>query len=220
MKHTFKNITAPMKISASKISLPTNGATIYSATLVSVNNRNGEYYRVLGAIHPVDRTAPDINFQVNLPTKWNHKIVHYGGGGFDGILITAEDPIVGQIVTDPTPLARGYATFGSDGGHVATKSWDSEFALNDEALHNFAADQLKKTKDAVMVIVQSFYNSGPSQVYFAGGSNGGREALMAVQRFPKDYDGVICLFPVLNLAPKALADNRNANTIQEWVRLD
>jgi pimeloyl-ACP methyl ester carboxylesterase len=210
------NITIPMKIPASKIGLPTTGATIKSVTLVSAlekNNRNGEYYKVLGAIHPVDKTAPDINFQVNLPTKWNHKIVHYGGGGFNGRLVTAEGPYNGQIVTDPTPLAQGYATFGSDGGHVGT-NWDSKFALNDEALHNFAVDQLKKTKDTAMVIVQSFYNSKPSQVYFAGASNGGREALMAVQRFPKDYDGVICLYPVLNWVPKALADNRNANVIQ------
>jgi hypothetical protein len=145
-----------MKIPASKIGLPTTGATIYSVTLVSAfekNNRNREYYKVLGTIHPVDTTAPDINFQVNLPTKWNHKIVQYGGGSFNGILKTAEGPIAGQIVTDPTPLARGYVTFGSDGGHVATKSWDSEFALNDEALNNFAVDQLKKTKDVVMILV-------------------------------------------------------------------
>jgi hypothetical protein len=211
------DITIPMKIPASEIGLPTTGATIKTVTLVSAlekNNRNGEYYKVLGAIHPVDQTAPDINFQVNLPTKWNHKIVQYGGGGFNGILITAEGPIVGQNATDPTPLARGYATFGSDSGHVATKAWDSDFGLNDEALHNFAVDQLKKTKDVAMILVQSFYNSKPSQVYFAGGSEGGREALIVVQRFPKDYDGVICLYPALNWVPEALAFTRNADAVQ------
>jgi hypothetical protein len=136
MKNTFKyNITVPMKIPASEIGLPTTGATIKSVTLVSAleqNNRNGEYYKMLGAIHPVDKIAPDINFQVNLPTKWNHKIVQYGGGGFNGVLKTAEDPMVGQVVTDLTPLARGYLTFGSAGGHVVTKTWDSEWALNSD----------------------------------------------------------------------------------------
>jgi hypothetical protein len=37
---------------------------------------------------------------------------------------------------------------------------------------------------------------------------------MVVQRFPKDYDGVICLYPVLNWVSKVLADNRNANAVQ------
>jgi hypothetical protein len=208
----------PMKIPASEIGLPTTGATIKSVTLVSAlekNNHNGEYYKVLGAIHPVDQTAPDINFQVNLPTKWNHKIVHYGGSGFNGVLQTAEGPSCGQIETEHTPLAQGYVTFGSDSGHVNIKTWDSEWALNDEALRNFAADQLKKTKDVAMVLVQSFYHSKPSQVYFNGGSEGGREALIVVQRFPKDYDGVICFFPALNWVPEALAFSRNANAVQE-----
>jgi Tannase and feruloyl esterase. len=211
------NFTIPAEIPASKIGLPTSGATISSATIVKSDekgNLNGEYCKVLGAIHPVDKNAPDINFQVNLPVKWNSKILQYGGGGFDGALVTADSGYYGQMVSDPTPLAQGYVTFGSDSGHVNSSYWDSKWALNDEALNNFASDQLKKTKDTVLEIVQAFYKSKPSQVYFVGGSNGGREALKVVQRFPTEYNGVICYFPVLNWVPKAITDSRNADAVQ------
>lgn len=146
---TSSNFTIPAEIDASKIELPTSGATISSATIVKSDekdNLNGEYCKVLGAIHPVDKTAPDINFQVNLPVKWNSKILQYGGGGFDGALVSADNGYYGQMVSDPTPLAQGYVTFGSDSGHVNSSYWDSKWALNDEALNNFASDQLKKQK--------------------------------------------------------------------------
>ncbi len=70
-----------LSIPASSIAEPTSGATITSTTLAETS---GEYCQVNGAIAPVDPAAPSIRFQVNLPTNWNHKALHYGGGGFDG----------------------------------------------------------------------------------------------------------------------------------------
>ncbi len=228
-KITYKSedYTIPAEIAASKIGLPTSGVEIISAELISEdaeNNLNREYCKVLGSIHPVDSAAPDIKFQVNLPMDWNGKILQYGGSGFNGELVTAVDEYDGQKATDPVPLAQGYVTFGSDGGHESLE-WDAQWALNDEALKNFASDQLKKTKDTVLEIVKAFYQEEPSEIYFAGGSNGGREALKVAQLFPEEYNGIICLYPVLNWVPKALADNRNANAVMEnngagWISLE
>ena len=47
-----------------------------------------QHCKVLGRIAPVDPKAPPILFQVNLPTQWNGRSVQYGGGGFNGVLIT------------------------------------------------------------------------------------------------------------------------------------
>ena len=79
-----------MTVSAASIGAPTNGATVTGATLVETS---GEYRQVNGAIAPVDPAAPSINFQVNLPTNWHRKALHYGGGGFDGTLITGVEPL-------------------------------------------------------------------------------------------------------------------------------
>ena len=72
-----------MAIPAGAIGLATTGATVRSTKLV--HDGRGEYCKVLGGIHPVDPAAQDIRFEVNLPTTWNHKAVHFGGGSFDGL---------------------------------------------------------------------------------------------------------------------------------------
>jgi feruloyl esterase len=84
---------AGMTVPASSIGLPTTGATVVSATLVSDTdsvNSNDEYCKVLGTIHPVDFNAPDIRVEVDLPTNFNGKAVHFGGGGFDGTIANTE----------------------------------------------------------------------------------------------------------------------------------
>ena len=65
-----------MAIAASEIGLPTTGAVVQSSTFVeatAANNSNGEFCQVKGIVKPVDPAAPNIEFQVNLPTAWNRK---------------------------------------------------------------------------------------------------------------------------------------------------
>lgn len=204
-----------LRIPASAFELPTTGATVTSATNVSrtePGNANGDYCKVLGEIHPVDRNAPDIRFQVNLPLDWNGKALQMGGGGFNGSLVTGLENNNYDPAGSPAPLARGYATFGSDSGHVGV-GWDATFMLNDEALANFGGNQLKKTYDAAMYIMKAHYKEKPRRTYFSGGSTGGREALNVIQRWPRDYDGAVALYPVHNWVAKVLADNRNAKAL-------
>src|SRR5215510_1260867 len=80
---------AKTQIPSAKLSLPTGGAVVTAATLVKAadaGNSNAEYCKVAGSIKPVDPTAPDIKFQVNLPTNWNGKVLHHGGGGYNGVM--------------------------------------------------------------------------------------------------------------------------------------
>jgi hypothetical protein len=180
-------------IPAASMGLPTTGATVTSASLVAAtaaNNKNGEYCLVRGAIHPVDPKAPDILFELNIPTNWNKRILEMGGGGYNGSVVTG----LGGISFAPmatTPLAQGYATYGSDSGHESPGGIsDASFALNAEALTNYGYAWIKKTHDAVATILRAYY--GPSvsyKSYFAGASTGGRESLTAIERFPADYDG-------------------------------
>lgn len=205
-------------IPAQVIGLPTGGADITSVERVTAEQgkgRTGEFYRVCGAIHPVDPAAPEIQFQAGLPVEWNGKLLQQGGGGLDGFVLPAEMPVVGRSMAAPSPLAAGYVVFGSDGGHPMdfSRPWDCSWALHDEALVNFAHAQLKKTRDLVWWLASQCYGEEPQQVYFAGGSNGGRECMKAIQNYPEDYDGAICFYPVLYWVCKVLADQRYGNTL-------
>ena len=144
---------------------------------------------------------PRIHFQLNLPANWNGKALQYGGGGFNGVLITGLAPLRDAPHGAPTPLAQGYATFGTDSGHQANAYPPTEvaaWALNEEARTNFAYASYKKVKDVAHALAAEFYANKPAKSYFFGGSEGGREGLTMAQRFPADYDGIVSVVPVIN----------------------
>jgi len=202
---------AGKSVPASSIGLPSGPATVASAVLVaavpeavsgnSVTPATPEYCKLLGSVAPRDAAAQPINFQLNLPTSWNAKALQYGGGGFNGVLVTGLAPLRDAAPGDPLPIARGYATFGTDSGHQASAYPPGEpgaFALNDEMLENFAFASYKKVRDVAVDLMRSFYGRAPGQTYYFGGSEGGREGLTMAQRFPADYDGIVSVVPVIN----------------------
>ena len=193
-------------ISADKIGLPTSGAVVTSATLVSASdagNLNGDFCKVLGKITAAstDPTGtPDINFQLNLPNNWNGKTLHMGGGGYNGTVVTGTGYIsFANYPFDPPPLGQGYVTFGSDSGHTGN-STDASFALNEGAIVNFGHAHIKKTKDTAFALVKLRYAKTPIKSYWGGASTGGREGMTAVQRYPQDYDGVVANAPAINFS--------------------
>ncbi|WP_050468978.1 tannase/feruloyl esterase family alpha/beta hydrolase [Herbaspirillum chlorophenolicum] len=193
-------ITVP----APAIGLPTGGARVIRAEMVAAAGDGakaiGAYCKVLGEIAPVDPAAPAIRFQLDLPAQWNGRALMLGGGGYNGTIPDPAGNVPAGPVDQPTPLGRGYATFSSDSGHQAnaTTSRDGSFGLNDEALRNFAGDAIKKTHDAALHLIAARYGAKPGKTYFAGGSTGGREALLAAGNWPGDFDGVIALYPAWN----------------------
>ncbi|MFM9921852.1 tannase/feruloyl esterase family alpha/beta hydrolase [Variovorax sp. H27-G14] len=191
---------AGKSLPASLISLPTQGATVTSATPVAAGdagNTLGDYCRVRGTIAPVDAASQQINFAVNLPEQWNQKTIHFGGGGFDGVLIDGTEAIRFGPAGKPAPLALGYATYGDDSGHQSGSITDGKFAANDEQLANYGGLSLKKTRDVAQALVLARYGMAPRHAYFLGTSTGGRDALSYIQRWPLDYDGVIANEPAL-----------------------
>ncbi len=183
-------------IDAPAIGLPTSGAVVSAASLTPATDPNGEYCKIQGAIKPVDRGAPDINFQVNVPSSWNGKALHLGGGGYNGTVINGIARYLPPSV--PQPLKQGYATFGSDSGHSGAGN-DASFGMNDEALDNFGGSQLKKTHDVAVRLIERFAGRRPERMYFEGSSQGGHEGFLVLQRWPGDYDGVVAIHPVYNI---------------------
>ncbi|MEU9025427.1 tannase/feruloyl esterase family alpha/beta hydrolase [Actinomadura sp. NPDC048394] len=206
-----------LHLDAHRFGLPTQGADIDSATLTAADPTSGrpEFCLVRGKVNSVDAKAPDVNFEVNLPTSWNQKSVQFGGGGFNGVLVTGLDAVPGSGNT-PTaqarsqpPINRGYATFGSDGGVAVGADPAGSFALNKEALANYAGESVKRTRDAAVGVIKRYYGVQPGKQYYVGGSKGGHEALVAAQRYGGDYDGIIAYYPA----------NQNQAMVLSWYAL-
>jgi feruloyl esterase len=98
-------------------------------------------------------------------------------------------------------VAAGAPRGGGRGANPANDDW----ALNDEAIRNLGYMQMKKTHDAVMVILERVYGERPRFNYYIGTSQGGREALTVAQRYPADYDGIIANVPIVNFSSLMLA---------------
>jgi feruloyl esterase len=199
------------------IGLPSGPARITSATVERLPASPAAtepivaYCKVLGEIGPLDPAAPPIRFEVNLPQQWNGKAVQYGGGGFNGVLITGLDPLRDARLDTPVPVARGFATWGTDSGHDNTKvPSEGAFALNAEALENFAYASYKKVRDVAVEITRVRYGSEPRRIYYYGGSEGGREGLTMAQRFPTDFDGIVSAVPAINFTGILAAGTRNS----------
>ena len=207
-------------ISAGQIGLPTSGGLVMRATFSAAGgvgtNASLEHCKVLAKIAPVDSDSQPIIVQVNLPTAWNGKAVQMGGGGLDGVLVTAEGPGPGANA-QPTPLSMGYATFGSDGGHSVANPFDADGQaqafMNDEVLANYGGAQLKKTHDLAMALIKLRYGESPKRTYFVGGSEGGNEALAVAQRWGEDYDGAVSYYPAAGGVPLVAALGRDARAL-------
>ena len=217
---------AAMTIDAEAIGLPTRGARIDAATLeapaelkvaeraptpaAAITPATPHYCKLLGRIAPVDPSAPPILFQVNLPTQWNGRLVQYGGGGFNGVLITGLTLPPASRFDTASPLAQGFVTVGTDSGHQTAQGQPPQaFALNDEALVNFAHASYKKVRDVAVELTKRRYGRAPGKLYFVGSSEGGREGLTMAQRYPRDFDGIFSRVPVINWTGLQLAGTRN-----------
>lgn len=190
--------------------LKTRGAFVTAASPATIGGGSGAtgFCQVAAEILAVDIKAPPIHIIINLPETWNGKGLMNGGGGYDGSVPDTTDKLnqfPARPPDVPVPLAQGYATFSSDSGHTGYPgalgtAKDGFFGTNDEALHNFAGDALKKTKDVAVELINLHYGKAPQRLYFIGGSSGGREALAVAQRWGGEWDGVIAQYPAFNAA--------------------
>jgi feruloyl esterase len=178
---TEADCTAPAlvaTITPSKIGEPVRGVTLQAAW-VAATDTVPAHCRIDGIFAPVDPgpTARPINFRVILPASWNRRAAQLGGGGINGVIPNLTGVEFGAA--GPSLLQRGFATYGSDSGHQLpafgprrggppSAPPDQDWALNDEAIRNFGYMQMKKTRDAAMVLVERMYGERPRFNYFIG----------------------------------------------------
>ncbi|MGG7568218.1 tannase/feruloyl esterase family alpha/beta hydrolase [Rhodovulum sp. DZ06] len=156
-----------------------------------------------------DRTGADgkrygIRFQARLPDDWSGRFLFQGGGAMDGFIAPAVGMVPSTGATATPALVRGYAVVSMDGGH---EGLDASFAFDQQARLDLAYNAIGEVTDVARALIAARYDAEPSESYFMGCSNGGREAMIAAQRYPTAFDGVVAGNPGFRLTRAALAEN-------------
>jgi len=151
-----------------------------------------------------------IKWQVRLPTTWNGRYVHEGGGGLDG-----------SVPATTSRLAAGYAQGGDDSGHDNAVNNDplaagtGAFGTDPQARTDFFYQAITDTTTVARGLQTLYYNKLPDKAYFEGCSMGGREAMMATQRLGQYYDGVVVGDPGFRLPLNAVQVTANVKALAQ-----
>jgi feruloyl esterase len=162
------------------------------------------YCRAQGAIDRrtgVDGKHYAIGLSIALPDRWNGRLLFQGGGGLNGSI---RPPLGAQATGDVPALARGFAVVSTDSGHQGAV-FDGSFMADQEAALNFAQASVGKVTAAAKQIIDRYYGRPPAHSYFVGCSTGGREAMLASQRYPAEFDGIVAGAPAMRTGRSNLA---------------
>jgi feruloyl esterase len=139
-------------------------------------------------VHAVLAPSSDshIEMEIWMPEadRWNGKFLAVGNGGWAGSI---------SFAAMAAGMAEGYAVASNDTGH---EGGSGSFALgHPEKLVDFAYRAMHEMTVQSKSMVQSHYGQAARLSYYEGCSTGGRQGLMAVQRYPEDFDAVIAGAP-------------------------
>jgi hypothetical protein len=168
---------------------------------------------VIGQINPrtgVDGKAYAITFRLRLPDNWNERFYFQGGGGTDGSL---DSGIPSNV------LPQGYAVVSTDAGHDNTVDYDPDaggtaaFGVDPQARIDYGYNAVDEVTQVSKYILKRYYGKRPHYSYFVGCSNGGRQGMVASQRFPTYFDGIVAGDPGFDLPKAAVAEAWNEQVL-------
>jgi hypothetical protein len=168
--------------------IPDAPTQVMQAEIIPAERDVPEVCRVQGIV------APDINFELRLPTHdWNGKFMHYGCGGACGVVYRPQLE---------EPLARHYA--------AAPNITLYRFA-NIEQVMDFGFRATHVVTLAAKEIVDEYYGRPPQFSYYMGCSTGGVQGVIESQRYPYDFDGILVGAPAYETGPSFLEWSARSN---------
>lgn len=137
-----------------------------------------------------------VNTWVGLPlnaASWNSRFQMSGGGGWTA---GGESNIL-------APVAAGYSSSSTDGGHTALQStadWGlvSPGNTNWPAIWDFASVALVEAAKLGKLATEIYYGEKPKYSYWNGCSTGGRQGHVMGQKYPDEFDGIVAGSPAIN----------------------
>ena len=168
-----------------------------------------EHCLVRGAMNKrtgIDGKPYALQFELRLPATWNKRFFYQGGSGVDGTLFVATGQYLAGGATR-NALLDGYAVVTTDSGHIAETGAANGgflFAVDPQARLEYGDQQIPQVTAAAKKVINSFYGAQPDKSYFLGCSNGGRQAMIAAQKYPELFDGIVAGAPGFRLTQAAV----------------
>jgi len=157
-----------------------------AAAAMPAANGAPAHCRVTGLI------APEIAFEVSLPSKWNGRFYMIGNGGHAGEAL--DD--AGRVAQRNDALRLGFAFAQTNTGHDARKEPGGTFVMsNPQKAIDYAWRAVHLTATTAKDITKDYYGKPVSRAYWNSCSNGGRQGLLEAERFPEDFDGIVANAP-------------------------
>lgn len=171
-----------------KVTMPDEGQITISGAVEVTGDGPAPYCKVMGTV------SPEVRFEVRLPSKtWTQRFVQTGCGGLCGNLNIHLGNDMTCAPAQDGELALASTDMGHSGGMDA--AWAQDHL---QRVIAFAYRGVHVTTLAAKAIMNAYYGQAPKYSYFAGCSDGGREALMEAQRYPEDFDGITAGAPAMN----------------------
>ena len=142
--------------------------------------------KVEGYVTTTNPGPNKVQFRLQLPDAgWTGRYYFIGMGAAAGYVPTDSQIPAGN------PLYKGFAVAGTDTGHVGPMA-DWSFMGRSEAQ---AMDHVHRgahvTAVSTQAITKAYYDATRLFRYHSGCSGGGRMGVMAIERHPEDFDGVL-----------------------------
>src|SRR5258708_24460708 len=144
-----------------------------------------------------------------------------GGGGTDGRLNADPKGSAG------VELTQGFAVAATDGGHEDSANnplggyqdddpnagGSAHFGVDQQARVDYGYNAIEKTATISKEIIAYYYGQQTAFSYLMGCSNGGRDGMVASQKFPWLFDGVISQNPGFTLPQAGIAGARDGQAL-------
>ena len=156
---------------------------VLSATIEPAAGDRAEFCLIQGYV------SPQVQFQLRMPTStYVGRYLQGGCGAMCGVIGTTLSP----SCDDQHAYAGSFAVSFNNMGHIGASGGDATWASGAPELRkDFAYRADHVTAVVAKTLITAFYGQPPRWSYFQGCSNGGREALMEAQRYPRDFNGIV-----------------------------
>jgi pimeloyl-ACP methyl ester carboxylesterase len=147
-----------------------------------------------------------VTFQIWLPLQtsaWNNRLLSLGGSAWAaGIGPLALAPYAVQ------GFAAGATDAGLDGNLVDPSGWalKADGTVNTALLENFASRSIHELAVVGKAVTESYYGRKAEYSYWQGCSTGGRQGMVAAQKYPRDFDGIVAGAPAIYWTKYVIAE--------------